>query len=51
MLAALACVVFGCATGLLELVVLGFLPGKRGPNKYGADPIRQPAGVVADVRA
>lgn len=34
--------------GGAELVILGFLPGTRGPNKYGDDPLN-PMGKVAEV--
>jgi uncharacterized membrane protein YhaH (DUF805 family) len=44
----------GCAlvivAGLAELVILGFLPGKTGANKYGDDPLN-PTGKVAEVFA
>jgi len=26
--------------GLFQLIVLGFLPGQKGPNKYGPDPLQ-----------
>jgi uncharacterized membrane protein YhaH (DUF805 family) len=36
--------------GLVELVILGFLPGTQGLNKYGEDPLN-PTGSLADTFA
>ena len=35
------------ALALFQLVVLGFLPGQEGPNKYGPDPLRPELGQPA----
>ena len=33
--------------GIFQLVVLGFLPGQTGPNRYGPDPLRPELGQPA----
>jgi len=35
------------AIGITSLVILGFLPGTKGPNKYGADPLDPTGGTAA----
>lgn len=35
--------------GLAEMVILGFLPGTKGRNKYGDDPLSPSTGQVAEV--
>ena len=37
------------AAGITELVILGFLPGTKGRNKYGDDPLNPAATNVAEV--
>ena len=43
---AMVATVISMILSLVQLVILGFLPGTKGPNKYGADP-RDPTGAAS----
>lgn len=50
MIIVLVCTLASLAVSITQLVILGFLPGNKGPNQYGPDPL-DPSGGTAETFA